>query len=71
MASNVRLNLYFPPQIAELIDATAERMDLSRPAVIRRALGIMQAIDMETQGGRYVGATRDRAALETVIVMPV
>jgi hypothetical protein len=71
VSESVRLTIRFPKVVAAYVDEVAERRGLDRPAVIRRALGIMQAFDMEAQGGRYVGATSDREALETVIVAPL
>lgn len=43
----------------------------STRCIIRRALGIMQAVDEARQFGRYVGTTKDRESLETVIVTPI
>ena len=71
MTDSVRLNLRFPAVIAAYVDEVATQRGLDRPAVIRRALGIMQAVDLEQQEGRYVGATRNRECLETVIATPL
>jgi hypothetical protein len=71
MSEKRRWNMYFPLPVADLIDATAAELGLSRTAVVRRALGIMQAVDQEKQAGRYVGSSRDREALDVVIVGPV
>lgn len=71
MADTVRLTLRLHSSLVEYLDMLAARKGLDRPAAMRRAFGIMQAFDAETQAGRIVGATHDREALETVIVSPL
>jgi hypothetical protein len=67
----VSLNLRVAPSVAEAVKTLAADLELSKVAVVRRALGILQTVEVERKAGRYVGATRDREALETVIVSPV
>lgn len=71
MTEDGRLTIRFPARVASYVDDAARTKGLTRQEVIRRALGLAQAFDMETAGGRYVGATRDREALETVIATPL
>ena len=71
MAESARLTVYLPHAALARTDEMAEEHGLTRSAVIRRALGIMQAVDEARAFGRYVGTTRDREALETVIVTPI
>ena len=71
MAETITIHFRAPPATMEVLDSLSETHGLSRSAVIRRALGIMQAVDDCRQFGRYVGSTRDREALEVVIVTPV
>jgi hypothetical protein len=71
MSKSNRLNIRLPAAVADYLDGVMDRKGLDRPAAVRRALGIMQAFDAETEAGRYVGATHDREALETVIVTPL
>ena len=68
---SVRFNLRVPQQVAAYLDRACAQRGLDRPAAIRRALGLMQVFDQEIDAGRYVGATRDREALETVIAAPL
>lgn len=64
-------NFRIPSHTVEVIDALAERLQISRPAVIRRAIGVLQVFEHETRAGRYVGASDDREAFKTVFVAPV
>ena len=71
MTDDGRLTIRFPAPVADYVERAAKAKGLTRQEVIRRALGLAQAFDMETAGGRYVGACLDREALETVIVAPL
>ena len=48
----------------------AERDRLSYSALMRQAIGTLQAMRDANRDGLYVGATRDRSALEVLIVSP-
>ena len=69
--STSAMSIRLPGHTADYLRQTAAYRGESMNSVIRRALGIMQALDAETQAGRYVGATRDRDTLETVLVAPL
>jgi hypothetical protein len=67
----VRLALYVPTEIDQLARAIAKRRGISRNAVFRLALGILQAHETALEAGQYVGTTRIREDLEQVLVAPL
>ncbi len=71
MDESVVVNVRMAPAVRLVLDQLGEEHGLSRSAVIRRALGIMQAVDEARAFGRYVGTTKDRESLETIIVTPI
>ena len=71
MTPDGRLTIRFPSPLAAYIEHAAATRGLTRQEVIRRALGLAQAFDMEVAGGRYVGAATARDALETIFVTPL
>jgi metal-responsive CopG/Arc/MetJ family transcriptional regulator len=60
-----------PQPIAQAVDRMAEERGLSRPALIREALGLLQVVHQGRHDGRYLGFTSVRANLETIVVTPV
>lgn len=68
---NKPITLSFPPEVDAVLRGLAKSKGTTMSAVIRQALGIMQAMETDSRAGRYVGSTRDRDALETVIVGPL
>lgn len=71
MSDSVTIQFRAAPAVRDTLDQLSASHGLTRSALIRRALGIMAAVDEARSYGRYVGSTRDREALETVIVPPV
>jgi len=71
MDATVVVNVRMAPATREVLDRLGTEHGLTRSAIIRRALGIMQAVDDARKFGRYVGTTMDRECLETVIVTPI
>lgn len=71
MSESVSLNMRVAHPVKDAIKMLAQDLGLSHTAVVRRAVGILQAVEEEKRLGRYVGATRDRDALETVIATPL
>jgi Ribbon-helix-helix protein, copG family len=68
---SVRINLDLPKASGATLDRLCEERSLSRAALLRQALGVMQVFHDATREGRYVGTTKDREALDTVIVAPL
>ena len=69
--SSIMVNIRMAPAVRDTLDGLSWSHGLSRSAVIRRALGIMAAVDEAKADGRYVGSTRDRESLETIIIAPL
>ena len=70
-AESVRVALYLPMSAEQVARDIARKNGISRNAVFRRALGLLQAFEAAADQGHYVGTTRDREQLDTVIVAPV
>lgn len=68
---NVAVTISLPPDVNALLRTMAKAQGINRSAVIRHALGIMQALEIDTKAGRFIGAASNRDALETVIVSPL
>lgn len=60
-------HLRLPAETLATLDRLAKDHDISRTAMIRKALGVLDAADRRPDG-HYVGITRDREALTTVIL---
>jgi len=71
MPESVSLNLRVSPSVAATVEALATDLELTKVAVVRRALGLLQTFEQARKDGRYVGTTRDREALDQVIVAPL
>ena len=71
MPGSITIQFRAAPAVRDTLDELSRSHGMSRSATIRRALGIMQAVDDCKRFGRYVGATTDREALEIVIVTPI
>jgi hypothetical protein len=71
VSESVSLNMRVAPPVHDALTKLAADLHLSKTAVVRRALGVLQDIETEKRLGRYVGATRDRECLETVIATPL
>lgn len=71
MSELVSLNLRIPASVAAVVDALASDLDLSKVAVVRRALGVLHAAEQARAAGHYVGTTRNREHLEQVLVGPL
>jgi len=67
----VRTNVNLPSPAAEVLDMLCRETRLTRPQVVRQALGVLQAMHERQKQGEYVGSTRNREMLDTVIVTPV
>lgn len=63
----VRYELSMSPEVLATLNTLAAQRGVSRAAVIREALGILVTADRRGPG-EYVGITRDREALTTVLM---
>lgn len=70
-ATRERLSVYLPPAVAARVRAIATKRDISTNDVVRMAIGVLDTFERERDDGRFVGSTRDREALDTVIVAPL
>ena len=71
MSDSVQLNVRVPSSVAVIVGALSADLGISKSAVLRRALGVLQAFEEARAAGHYVGTTRVREHLDTVIVGPV
>lgn len=67
----IHATISLPPEADIVWRRIAKERGMTRSAVMRQALGILQVMDDEAKAGRYVGTSRDREALDTVIVSPL
>jgi predicted transcriptional regulator len=70
MSETCQLNIRVSPAIKDATDRMARDLGLSRAAVVRRALGCLEVLEQARRDGAYVGVTRERECLDTVIVVP-
>lgn len=68
---NKRINLRLPPEITEIMTRLAAERGLSHTAVVRQALGVLQAMHDGAKEGCYTGLTKRRENLETLLVTPL
>lgn len=73
MPQEVRINvsLQVSPATAITIDRLAKERNVPRTGLFLQALGVLQAMHDGSKDGQYVGLTRDREKLDTVLVMPI
>lgn len=62
-----RFELRLPREAITQIDVMAADLGLSRAAVVRRAIGVLATAEGRAKGS-YVGVTRDREALDVVLM---
>lgn len=62
-----RFELLLPPEAISALNELSAASGISRAAVIRRAIGVLQTAESRAPGA-YVGVTRDRAALDIVLI---
>lgn len=71
MIGSTRVNLHLPPEIAAVMDRLADERGLTRTALVRQALGVMQVCHDAAKAGKHVGVSRSRDNLEIIIVAPL
>lgn len=70
MSDLERVNVYLAPPVAARLKEMAETERQSYSSIMRQALGVLQVMRDANRDGLYVGTSRDREALETLIVAP-
>lgn len=70
MSDLERVNVYLAAPVAARLKEMAAEEGMSYAAIVRQALGVLQVMRAANRTGLYVGTTRDREALETLIVAP-
>lgn len=68
---SVRVNLDIPRPAADVLERLAEERGLSKPATLRQAIGILQAMHDGAKEGFITGLTKDRSKLDIVLVAPL
>ena len=71
MRQTKNYNVSLPIIVANVVDRLADELEISGPAVIRRAIGVLDAFEKERKAGVFIGATRNREALDTIFVAPL
>lgn len=69
--ANPKLSIYLPEAANEVLRGIAAKRGLTTTATMRLALGWLQVIEDAQSRGEYVGITRIRENLDTVIVTPL
>ena len=71
MKDYIRVVIDLPRPIGAVIDRLAEERGLTRPGVVRQALGVLQVMHDGAKDGYMTGLTQDRSKLDTLIVAPL
>jgi hypothetical protein len=71
LAEPVRISVYLSAEAEKIARQLAQKQGVTRNAVIRRALGLLQAFEDARDAGQFVGTTRVREDLEQVLVAPL
>ena len=71
MAAPTRVVIDLPDPCAVVMDRLACERGLSRPALVRQAIGVLQAMHDGAKDGYLTGLSRNRENLDTVLVAPL
>ena len=71
MSGSVRVNLDIPQEAAVVLDRLADERGLTRTALVRQAIGVLQAMHDGAKAGQYTGLTSRREDLETLLIAPL
>ena len=63
----LRVNMSLSGNCGEVLDRLCAEKDLTRPQIVRQALGIMQMVHDAQKRGHFVGITDDYTKLHTVL----
>ena len=64
-----RVNLTLPDTVGNVMERLCTEWQLTRPQLVRQALGVLQVVHDAGKSGRYVGTSLRREALDTVIAL--
>ena len=67
----VDITLRVSRETKDKIDRLARERNVQRPGLVLQALGMLEAIHAGSRDGYYVGLTRDRAGLDTVLISSI
>jgi predicted transcriptional regulator len=65
------MNLRFPPDVISVVDRLAAERNVTRTILVRQALGVLQAAHDGAKEGHYIGLTKNRENLDTLLVSPL
>jgi|HubBroStandDraft_5_1064220.scaffolds.fasta_scaffold181021_2 hypothetical protein len=71
MAEYTRIVLDLPPPIVAVVDRLANERGITRPGLVRVAIGVLQAMQDGAKEGYLTGLTKDRDKLDTLLVGPI
>ena len=71
MAAPTRVIIDLPDPVAVIMDRLAKERGVSRPALIRQALGVLQCMHDGAKAGYYTGQTKVREDLSVLLVAPL
>ena len=66
-----RFSIFLPLPVGTRLREIAGERGLSLSATMRMALGLLDVAERAREEGLYVGTTRDREQLDTVMVLPL
>lgn len=68
---DIRITLRLPLSADPVLTRMCKERGMTRTALMRQAFGIYQTLHDGCKDGTYVGFTKDREALETVLLLPL
>jgi hypothetical protein len=72
MRDTTRITIDMPTTLVlSVIDRLAEERGLTRSALCRQGLGVLQAIHDAGKEGMHVGLVRDKRRLDTLLIAPL
>jgi hypothetical protein len=71
MGVQTRIVIDLSEPAATVLVRLAKERGLSRPALVRQAIGVLQAMHDGAKEGYLTGLTKDRAKLDSVLVAPL
>jgi predicted transcriptional regulator len=60
--------LRVPPEVKSRIEALAEKRNTSKSGLALQAFGLLQVVDEAKARGEFIGTSRDRHALDVVLL---
>lgn len=69
MSANTRVEI--APVVDAVLTTMARERNMSKPALVREALGILQTLRLHTAAGYTAGLVKDREKLDIVLAAPL